>query len=221
VSPAELAALENTLSPHERAQFASIRRGEARRQAIVSRGLLRRLLSRYLGVRPEAVALRTGKFGKLALRRQPGSKPLNFSVSHSGDTVAFAFCEGAKVGIDIESVGREIDFREIADAYFLHSERSHLEATPKAQRSEEFYRIWTAKEACLKAMGIGLAASLQSFEVRFRRLASGASRPQVGGSRASRYHLSELSLGEGLIATLACAPAFPIVHLRAPGHNLR
>jgi 4'-phosphopantetheinyl transferase len=90
---------------------------------------------------------------------------LQFSVSRSGDRVMFAFTQDRQIGIDLEAIRDDIDPMEIATRFFSAPEQQFLEKLPEQQRAVAFYRIWTRKEAYVKALGGGLRIPLDSFAV--------------------------------------------------------
>ncbi|WP_390905482.1 4'-phosphopantetheinyl transferase family protein [Occallatibacter riparius] len=52
---------------------------------------------------------------------------------------------------------------KLARRFFHPNEIAHLESLPDDRRGPEFLRIWVCKEACLKAIGSGIAGNLASF----------------------------------------------------------
>ncbi len=89
---------------------------------------------------------------------------IHFSISHSGNMLWVALCRGAQVGIDVEQERPIPNLTELAE--ILHSgEYQELMFAQESSRLSTFYRCWTRKEAVLKAIGVGLSASLNSFQV--------------------------------------------------------
>jgi 4'-phosphopantetheinyl transferase len=72
------------------------------------------------------------------------------------------------VGIDVEPVGRRADIDNIASHFFSSSEIELLGSTPQEKRQTVFMRLWTLKEAYLKARGTGLSTPLSHcvFDIR-------------------------------------------------------
>ena len=99
-----------------------------------------------------------GKNGKPYLGTGQGERlPLMFNLSHSGTYVAAAF--GTEdVGVDVELI--RTGKQKIAQRFFAEDERKYLE---KCWTDEAFTGIWTRKEAYIKAVGTGIAMSLDSF----------------------------------------------------------
>jgi len=86
---------------------------------------------------------------------------LHFSISHSGNQVAILLSK-SKCGLDLESV--KTYRKDVAERFFLRREYAYLESIKDInEQTNEFYRIWTVKEAFLKLGGRGIAAGLSSF----------------------------------------------------------
>ncbi len=125
----------------------------------MSRGALRLLLGRYSGTEPDALTLVTAAHGKPALAHGA----LEFNVSHSGEHVAIALTVGSPVGVDIERVRPMSDSIAIARRFFSPEESARV--TAAADPDKEFFLVWTAKEAVVKAVGKGLGTGLATFTV--------------------------------------------------------
>jgi 4'-phosphopantetheinyl transferase len=76
------------------------------------------------------------------------------SISHCADVVAVALA-GVDVGVDVEC-SRPLPVLGLARRWFDPEEADWLAARPAAGRTADFLRLWTAKEALGKALGIGL-----------------------------------------------------------------
>lgn len=97
-----------------------------------------------------------------------GNTGLDFSISHSGNISVAALIDSpsGRVGVDIERIDekKEDTHKRIADRYFSKEEKIIFETSGDPL---EFYKIWTAKEARAKLLGLGLAEILsaeRSFE---------------------------------------------------------
>ena len=64
---------------------------------------------------------------------------------------------------DVERFNRKMDLLGLSKRYFAEIETEALEKCPETMQNELFYRIWTLKEAYVKAIGKGLAHALDSF----------------------------------------------------------
>jgi len=81
-----------------------------------------------------------------------------------------AICRGHPIGVDVEGMDRSVDIDMLAEQYFAASEQELIVEAPSEQRMEIFFRLWTLKEAMLKAVGTGLAMPLQEFSFTLERL---------------------------------------------------
>jgi len=158
-------ALGRSLSPDERERAARFRFDKHRRQYIVGRGALRALLSAYTGTRPELIRFDYGPRGKpfLSAAQNPGG--LFFNLSNSDEMALVGFLQGREIGVDLEFRKPMPDCEQISERFFSQSEREVLRALPAHLKEEAFFNCWTRKEAYLKAVGEGLAAPLDSFDV--------------------------------------------------------
>jgi len=161
-----LAARYPMLSANERSRAARFLLAERAERFVAGRAILRELLSRYTGVPPLELVLRQSPTGKLLLAPRPDGLPVHFNASHSGDIALYAITTGRDVGVDVEAVRADRDGRAIAERTFSAGEREFLRRRWSADGPAAFYRLWTLKEAYLKATGDGLSRPLSSFEVR-------------------------------------------------------
>ncbi len=129
--------------------------------------MLRLVLSQYAFVRPEEWQFLAGPWGKLEIAAPALDTPLWFNLSH---TDGFAVCVAGRVsqlGVDVENVNRKTSHDELAQRYFAAAEYDYLRNLPPHLQREAFFRIWTLKEAYIKAEGKGLSIPLASFSFRF------------------------------------------------------
>jgi 4'-phosphopantetheinyl transferase len=160
--------------------------GSAARWA-ASRWALRRLLSRYLGEDPAAIALAPGEHGKPALAEAP--ERLSFNLSHSGALALVALTIGREVGVDVEAIDPARDLTTLAERGLDPGAAAAVRAAPPARRARVFYEAWVRREALVKCVGTGLWSA-----------------PTV----APPVDVSLLELGPGHAAALAVASAGPL-----------
>jgi 4'-phosphopantetheinyl transferase len=196
-----LAAL---LAPDEQKRAARFFSPDDCRRFTVARGMLRQLLGNYLEVAPEELKFCYGPLGKPQLK---GAKVLNFNLAHAGERAAYAVSAAIPVGVDIENVSRNIDFERVARRFFTPNEFAALIMLPNIRRRRAFFRLWTAKEAVIKATGKGLAQSLDEFEIDLKSIHS----PRVLRSKNRR-------IAEMVIHTLHSGRAY-VVSVAAPHVN--
>lgn len=161
----DVAALHALLTAEERGRVTEHRTEELRRRAAVSRGLLRCVLARYLAIAPEAVQLRSAAYGKPFLASGPHPSALRFNLSHSGAVALLAIAWGREIGVDVESLGRALDYERIIARFLSRDEQRMLRALPPALRRRAFFTCWVRKEAYAKARGMGLSLPFERFTV--------------------------------------------------------
>jgi 4'-phosphopantetheinyl transferase len=158
-------ALAGSLSGEERQRACRFRFARHRRRYIVARGLLRQLLASRLGTHSRSIELSYGAHGKPRLAPGSAAVDLRFNLSHCADFALFAFCRGREVGVDVEALEPLRDADAIARQFFSRGEFQSYRALAPRDRERGFFRRWTRKEACLKALGASLHPALNEFEV--------------------------------------------------------
>jgi 4'-phosphopantetheinyl transferase len=133
---------------------------------VTARGVLRRLLARYLAVEPTAIQFDYTKFDK-PFTIYPETS-LQFNVSHAGDVVLLAFGCEFPIGVDVELIRPIPDAANIVTRFFSPTEISTWRSLPDEQKTTAFYTCWTRKEAYIKARGEGLSHPLDQFDVTLR-----------------------------------------------------
>jgi 4'-phosphopantetheinyl transferase len=199
VSIAQREELFALLDSDERQRAARFHFEAGRDAFIVSHGWLRTLLGRYLNADPRTLEFTFGNRGKPSLQ----GTPLRFNLSHSGAMAACAVAQNEEVGIDIEQIRPMRDLESIARRFFHPEECRKLLALSDADREPAFFRCWTRKEAYIKALGDGLSAPLDRFEVT---LAPGEAPAFVqidGRPAAAEWSLFNLDVGPGYTGAVA------------------
>jgi 4'-phosphopantetheinyl transferase len=151
------------LSPDELARSGRFHFDRDRERYIAGRAILRLILARYLGCPPAEVAFTYGPQGKPALAAPWNGSGLSFNATHSHDLALYAIARERRVGIDIEHLREIPEARGIARRYFTAGEAMQLESTE--QPATAFLRLWTRKEAVIKAVGVGLSMPLNCFDL--------------------------------------------------------
>ena len=159
------ARFQRLLAPDEKARASRFRFDQQQRSFILSRGALRVLMGRYLGIAPADIRFNYGAKGKPYIE-EPAC--IKFNVSHSGVFALFAFTIGCEIGIDVEQVRPLKDMLQIAHRFFCPEEATELVSLPAGERERAFFLCWTRKEAYIKASGDGLSAPLDGCRVTLR-----------------------------------------------------
>jgi 4'-phosphopantetheinyl transferase len=147
------------LQDSERTEYARFVKAQDRCAFAVTRAALRCLLSDEIGISPYDLRLVRNAWGKPLLAQAQHRPGLDFSVSHAGGLSVIAISSAGPVGIDIERHHRVSEMDRIAAQVFDEPTALSLDRLPPSRRAETFRRLWTAGEACLKALGLGFAGA--------------------------------------------------------------
>ena len=163
----------SVLSPDEVSRARAFHDDTPRRRFIARRAALRRLLAQKTGSRPNEAGLSYGRWGKPTLAVGAGH-PCHFSTSHSGD-LGIIVVATVPVGVDIEQLRHLPEADDLLRLWLTPEEAAeacHCHSDP----SEAFLVFWSAKEACLKATGHGLAGPIHGLGLQLS-----ASPPRAAG----------------------------------------
>jgi len=145
------------LDEAERQRAARFVREDLRRHYVLAHGGFRAVLSHYLGVSPELVEFDRGETGKPMLVRELRDRSaITFNLSHAHGRVLVAVSRAQEVGIDLERVRSDVPVENLSRRFFTQSEHMTIMHSAPEQHTAIFFRYWVAKEAVLKAQGIGL-----------------------------------------------------------------
>ncbi|WGT62995.1 4'-phosphopantetheinyl transferase family protein [Variovorax paradoxus] len=162
---AEPLAARQQLTHAERAKADRFARTADRVRFTETRAALRRLLAGRVGCEPAEVPIASGPHGKPYLDLAGSNAPL-FNLSHSGAHALIVLGDAAvasAVGVDIEECKADVDAEAVASLAFTERECNELHAA--ADRLHALYSRWVAKEAVLKAIGVGVAEHLKSIGI--------------------------------------------------------
>ena len=162
--PQRLAELRGLLSADEVAKADRFAFPELKVRSAAARGQLREILGAALGVPKAELKFQYGENGKPRLAE---AGPLHFNVSHSGD-LALVSLSDREHGVDVE-LHKDRSYDDVARRFFAAAEVEQLFSLPDAAREAAFFDTWTAKEAFVKATGVGITVPLGDFEARWQR----------------------------------------------------
>lgn len=191
--------------------------------AYVAAHTLKRALLAWAGDLPaSAWQFVAARLGKPQIDPSLNRPRLQFSLSHTKGLVACAVGLDHALGLDVESLKTTSDALNIAERFFAPAEISMLRDVAPGERTEMFFRIWTLKEAYIKATGEGLscplhclAFALNPIAVRFGpELADAPSNWQFAQWQpASRYML-------GLAVRCPSSAGLAVTERRVVPHQL-
>jgi 4'-phosphopantetheinyl transferase len=168
--PADVVARLGRYLDADEVRAATARRAPgAHDRYVVGHGALREILAALTAMQP--TALRFDRrcrhcgdpaHGKPELAHAPD---LSFSLSHSASVALVAVAREARVGVDVEVIRARRQLEKLAARVLTPDEFQTWRVVPPASRVTAFLRGWTAKEAYLKALGLGLVRPLRTVPV--------------------------------------------------------
>jgi phosphopantetheinyl transferase len=197
---------------HEHVRAARFRSALHARRYRAAHAGMRKVMAVHLGLAMQDWTWEAGERGK---PRCTDARHGHFNLSHSEDWAVLAWHPDAPLGVDIEWQQALPDLDRLATHHFTPAERAWLhEADAATNRETRFHRLWTAKEAALKALGSGLLVAPRRVEVDCRdgggtvHIDLGPADGRAPGSRCT-LTVSELALPDGLQAQAALAVVAP------------
>ena len=150
----------SVLSTDEYERLDSITNAAAKKRFILGRSLIRYALAYYLNKPAQDIIFRYNAHGK---PYQNHDRIIAFNLSHTADQFALAISLIGEVGVDIEKHKLKRNIQGIANEILTADELQWFNRLSKQEQAIQFYRLWSLKEATLKAEGVGLGVSANSF----------------------------------------------------------
>ena len=188
------------LSAAERERAARFATDPLRNRWLHGHVAMRTILARELAIPARDIAYLTGEHGKPQLAWH-GPPPVDFSFSDVESIALLAVSRGGPVGVDVETVRENVAITPISESRFAIAERDAVRDAPESERAARFYRIWTRKEAALKAIGVGLSQGLARFSVPVAATEQTAVPLTIPEDRHA-WVLDDLALGAPFVGSL-------------------
>jgi 4'-phosphopantetheinyl transferase len=158
-----LAAYHSVMARDEAQQQARYRFAAGRKEYLVTRALVRSVLSAYAPILPKDWMFVRNKHGRPAIAGPHLGSGLRFNLSNTRGLIVCLVAKDRELGVDVEDVQRPGETVSIADRFFSPFEAAELTRQPKHRQRDRFFDYWTLKEAYIKARGMGLAIPLDHF----------------------------------------------------------
>lgn len=163
-----LSAYRELLDQGEKEQEPRFYFARDRRRYLVTRALVRTVLSRYAPIGPREWVFSANAYGRPEIvNAQARDLCLSFNISHTHSLIVLGVAKGRALGVDVENFRARAAAIEIADHYFAPEEVAALAAVPRQQQQNRFFEYWTFKESYIKARGMGLSLPLDKFSFRY------------------------------------------------------
>ncbi len=138
---------------------------EPRRHFVLCRAALRSILCHEIGCSNSGLSFGEGEYGKPYPLVDGESAALSFSVSHSGGHGLIAYAQDGRLGVDVEQPVPRAHLTSLIEAVMGPDERRELDQMASPERLRQFFRLWTCKEALVKALGTGFSTDISSFQI--------------------------------------------------------
>lgn len=216
-----LTAYRQLMCAEERAQQQRFHFEKGRHEYLITRALVRTVLSKYVAVDPSTWRFEKNEYGKPSIAYPRGLLPLAFNLSNTTGLIACLVVLGRDVGVDVEDMTRPGETVEIAEQFFSPTEVASLRALPASAQRYRFFEYWTLKEAYIKARGMGLALPLEQFSFHLEagqsvrisfdpRLHDDPNRWQFAQYQPTSRHQMAAAIRRGTDAELTIHPRYTI-----------
>ena len=150
------------LNAQERERAARFAFERDRRRYVAARCALRERLAADTGMSPDHLQIMAGAFEKPCLLGRTGCR---FNLSRRADWALLGISRTGEIGVDFELLHAVQKVDALALAHFSVAEFDTFRGLPTDSKDKVFLRVWTRKEACLKAVGTGLRIEPRTLEV--------------------------------------------------------
>jgi 4'-phosphopantetheinyl transferase len=182
-------------------RYLATREPRVRARLLGARLMVRHVVAAVTGVEPGRVEVGRDGHGRPTLRRPAG---LDVNISHTGGVLVVGVARGRRIGVDVEAAERPMSAPGFAERFCHPAELAELRGLEPSERNLRTLQLWTLKEACTKALGVGLAHDFTDLRLR--------SEPPYGvwrldSAAAEDWQLScDLVAGAHLIAAALAPP---------------
>jgi 4'-phosphopantetheinyl transferase len=163
-----LSDYRSLLNSAEKEQQVRFYFAKDRLRYLVTRALVRTVMSRYVPIDPRDWVFSTNAYGCPEIANAQGREAfLSFNISHTESLIVLGVTTHRALGVDVENFrAREVSI-EIADRYFAPAEVAALNNVPPQQQQYRFFEYWTFKESYIKARRMGLSLPLDKFSFHY------------------------------------------------------
>ena len=126
-----------------------------RRRFLLCRAALRAMLCEHLACDNGQLGFATTRYGKPVAQVNNMPALVSFNVSHSGRHGLIGISRAGRLGVDIEERDSERDLGFLIDSVLNEREKTELNSRRDLEKTYLFFKLWTLKEALLKAVGKG------------------------------------------------------------------
>ncbi len=205
-----LAQLQSWLTEQQKQSLEQLKSFNGQLSFASSRALMNAALGKHLNVSIDQVEIEKDAKGKPHIAC-PANSSCRFNLTHTHELSAIAITNDLNVGIDVESMNRKNRSLAIAKSYFHPDEYEALKnIEDQAVQKAHFYRLWTMKEAYLKATGGGIADSLKSIRAELDHNDQLSSIQVNKPGQYRQLSFSQLTLADHYLCAVAALAEAPV-----------
>ena len=164
-SPVRESAALAWLDERERERLERFLFDGPRRRFALCRAALRATITNRLDCENERLDFETTVHDKPVARVDGKPASISFNVSHSGRHGLIAIAPQGRIGVDVEERVAHRNLDLLIQGVFGKTEQAELASAQGYGKLHLFFRLWTIKEALIKAHGMGFSLDVSSFEV--------------------------------------------------------
>lgn len=158
------------LSADERQRGQRFHFEKDRLRFLITRALVRSVLSRYEAVDPRDWVFTANAYGRPEIDAlRTGATDLCFNVSHTAGLIVLGVTRGRTFGVDVENICARTNPIDAAKLVFSATELAALARLPAEQQLDRFFEYWTFKESYIKARGMGVSIPLTKFSIQLEQ----------------------------------------------------
>lgn len=180
-----------------------------RHRYLVTRAMVRTVLSKYAPIAPKEWQFATNPYGRPEVANEDaGAQRIAFNLSHTSGLIVLGVARDRAIGVDVENAREQRAAVEIADRFFAPDEVAALRALSPAEQPQRFFELRTLKESYIKARGMGLSIPLDrfAFDVEDRGAIRLTLDPSLG-DRPEHWAFTQLAPARGYLLAACIARA--------------
>lgn len=138
------------------------------RRYVMTRALVRTVLSHYADIKPEQWTFTSNRYGQLKISNADAeARSLSFNISHTNGLILLGVAKDRALGVDAENIRTHEAAIELADLFFAPEEAAALSSLPINRQPRRFLEYWILKESYMKAKGGGFSIPIEKFSFHF------------------------------------------------------
>src|SRR5262245_19420794 len=146
-----LSAYRELLDDAEKKQEPRFYFARDRRRYLMTRALVRTVLSRYVDIQPGEWVFSANAHGRPGIANAYAQEScLSFNISHTHSLIVLGVTKRRTLGVDVENFHARAAAIDIADRYFAPQEAAALATVPQPEQQYRFFEYWTFKESYIK-----------------------------------------------------------------------